>query len=138
MASPLIGHTITAVQMDGMQDIKFILADRPPVIYRTDADCCSSTWIAHVEGVDRLIGGTVVSVEDIPMPGNNERDDDERYIQFYGLAIKTDKGTAVIDYRNESNGYYGGSISSDEENHYGGVFGQNVGSGQFVPLVEDF
>lgn len=31
-------------------------------------------------------------------------------IRYYGLRIVTDKGRAVIDFRNNSNGYYGGSI----------------------------
>ena len=32
----------------------------------------------------------------------------------------------MIDYRNESNGYYGGNLCWDDESFYGGVYGQNV------------
>lgn len=31
-------------------------------------------------------------------------------VRYYGLKITTDKGRAVIDYRNDSNGYYGGNL----------------------------
>lgn len=31
-------------------------------------------------------------------------------VAYYGLKITTEKGRAVIDYRNDSNGYYGGSL----------------------------
>ena len=31
-------------------------------------------------------------------------------VKYYGLKITTEHGRAVIDYRNDSNGYYGGSI----------------------------
>jgi len=29
-------------------------------------------------------------------------------VAYYGLKITTEKGRAMIDYRNDSNGYYGG------------------------------
>ncbi len=47
--------------------------------------------------------------------------------KYYGCKITTDKGHIIIDYRNESNGYYGGDIVwPDDRSFYGGVFGQNV------------
>lgn len=44
---------------------------------------------------------------------------------YYGCKITTGKGYALIDYRNSSNGYYGGSLSWPDDHHYGGVSGQN-------------
>ncbi|MNC82782.1 hypothetical protein D3C76_1797080 [compost metagenome] len=37
-------------------------------------------------------------------------DETFEYLQFYGAKISTDRGDMIIDYRNESNGYYGGDI----------------------------
>jgi len=31
-------------------------------------------------------------------------------VAYYGLRITTTKGRAVLDYRNTSNGYYGGGL----------------------------
>ncbi len=140
----LIGKKITGVEMDGVEAIRFIVEGREPITYLTDGDCCSRTWIEHVEGVDRLVGGTVASVEDIAMPGDPVAAEAHECLAFYGLAVKTDKGTAVIDYRNSSNGYYGGNMvcidaerGSDYQYYYGGVFGQNKGKDKFVPLTND-
>lgn len=62
----LVGKKITAVFLaKDQQAIRFDIKDGEPIIARADGDCCSSTWIEHVEGVKRLVGGTVRSVEDI-------------------------------------------------------------------------
>lgn len=120
----LIGKNVTAVWLaeDGGA-IKFDFGDGQ-IIARADGDCCSRTWIENVDGAEQLIG-TVSAIENIPPQARTQRDDGE-VIQFYGCRITTDKGFATIDYRNESNGYYGGSLEWDVENFYGGVNGQNV------------
>ncbi len=48
-------------------------------------------------------------------------------------AIRFD-GACVIDYRNESNGYYGGDLVWPGKAHhfYGGVYGQNVSTERWV------
>lgn len=107
----LIGKTVTAVRMDDAKTSISFDCDGSVWSWSAEGDCCSSTWIEHIEGVGRLVGGTVRAVEDIdlpePTPAENEGRD---VLQKYGVRIDTDKGTAVIDYRNESNGYYGGSL----------------------------
>lgn len=57
----------------------------------------------------------VNSCEEIPLPDSLATSLDTNYnpkykysIAYYGIEIKTDKGTTRIIYRNESNGYYGG------------------------------
>jgi hypothetical protein len=51
---------------------------------------------------------------------------DRDVVAYYGLKVTTDKGEMVVDYRNDSNGYYGGSLTWPGQSHYGGVYGQNV------------
>ena len=50
-------------------------------------------------------------MEDLEL-GNEDKEDDgvSEYIQYYGLKITTNKSRCTIDYRNSSNGYYGGYL----------------------------
>lgn len=107
---PLIGKKILAAAVAvGGESITFDIEGGDPIVATTEGDCCSFTWIEHAEGLDRIVGGVVTKAEDIEMPdlGHQEGHDEMAY---YGFQITTDKGTAVIDYRNDSNGYYGGSL----------------------------
>lgn len=92
---------------------------------KTDGDCCSSTWIETIEAPALGFPCKVIDVVDLDMP-EQEQDDEYEVIAFYGCKISTDKGDIVIDYRNESNGYYGGNLSWPGDYFYGGVFNQNV------------
>lgn len=123
----LIGKVVTAVHLaDDNMAIKFDVADGEPIIARTDGDCCSHTWIENVENVEALIGAAVLSVRNIDMPEAPPRDNDYDVIAYYGCGIATAKGECILDYRNSSNGYYGGSLSwPDDSYYYGGVHGQN-------------
>ena len=128
--NPLIDNTVTKVWLasDG-QAIKFDVENGDPIIATADGDCCSHTWI---EGLDMPIYllGKVVSVEDLMLGG-----DDSGELKFYGCKITTDKGVCVIDYRNSSNGYYGGDLVWPGEYHYGGVFDQNVSNNDWKEVV---
>ena len=85
--------------------------DKGDIGYVCEADCCSYTWIESVDDEAALLG-TVISVEQIPMPEGltSEYQKQTDCVAYYGLKIITEHGRAVIDYRNDSNGYYGGSL----------------------------
>lgn len=56
---------------------------------------------------------------DLPLgPGRPEHPADDEYendyLQYYGVQINTDKGAFTLEYRNSSNGYYGGSLGESE------------------------
>ena len=110
----LMGKTIVAFDLD-IEGERLILQleDAPPVKLATYGDCCSHTWIESIDAPAALLG-TVQDVEDIEMPdlGNIDgtRYQDVEVVRYYGLKITTNKGHVVIDYRNDSNGYYGGSL----------------------------
>ena len=137
MSDSLIGKRIVAAFIaDDKKALKFDVADGDPVVVKADGDCCSSTWI---EGVDMpgVLLGTVSAVEDLEMPDLGSPGEYEK-IAYYGCKITTEKGSCVIDYRNESNGYYGGNLSwPDDKYFYGGVFGQNVSTEDWKPLTLD-
>src|SRR5690606_29117867 len=91
--------------------LKFITTDGD-IVARCDADCCSHTWIEGIENTVREFPAIVIGAEDIldGLPDTIEDDPEHECLQFYGFRITTDKGVIVIDYRNSSNGYYGGSL----------------------------
>jgi hypothetical protein len=137
----LVGKKVLAVYLavDRLA-ILFDVSGGDPIIARVDGDCCSATWIENVEGAEALIGRVVTAVNDIEMPdlGNvgTESHPDVDMVAYYGTRITTDNGECVIDYRNDSNGCYGGSLEwPDYGRYYGGVFGQNVTSGEWRILA---
>lgn len=108
--NPLIGKTITKVEM--LQDktaLRFTCADGTVEYASCYGDCCSSTWIEHIEDPENLLG-TVISVEELVLGDGSWEEQDREYVQFYGCKIYTQRGYCLIDYRNESNGYYGGEL----------------------------
>jgi hypothetical protein len=125
--NPIVGKRIVAVYIaDDKMALRFDLEDGTSVIARTDGDCCSHSWVESVEGPERLLG-VVQSAQDINMPDLGTPPEHE-CLSYYGYKITTDKGDCIIDYRNSSNGYYGGWLVWPSEGYnrlYGGVHGQN-------------
>lgn len=122
----LIGKTITAFELtNDRKALRFVVADGDPVIALCDADCCSETWVEHVSLPARGFPATVLDAADIKMPDLGNMPDRD-VVAYYGFKVATDKGEMVVDYRNDSNGYYGGNLSWSEKSHYGGVYRQNV------------
>ena len=121
-ASVLIGKTLTAVDLAADKKAIRFTVDGEAVVAKCDGDCCSSTWIESVEMPAGGLPAKILEAADLDLPS---QDNDGHLIQFYGLKLTTDKGDLVLDYRNESNGYYGGNLSWPGEYHYGGVYGQN-------------
>lgn len=76
-------------------------------VYDAEAECCSHSWIENVEDPEYLIGNLVMKVEEKEIKDYEENGD---FIQIIGYDIYTDKGICKIDFRNSSNGYYGGSL----------------------------
>ena len=135
---PLQHKMITQVKLaDDKMAILFICTDGE-VKALADAVCCSSTWIEHVSLPALGFPAFVHSVESIDMPDYGSPGAYE-VIQYYGLKITTDKGDILIDYRNESNGYYSGNLvwPDNDESFWGGVHGQNISTEQWQDLTED-
>lgn len=115
----LIGRVIQSVTVSEDKEKLTILFHGDPQVmkFEVEADCCSSTWIEHLEQPIDVDGATVLSVEeDASVDGPS--DDRLEVIQIYKTRINTDRGTIAIEYRNSSNGYYGGSIE-EVGNRYG-------------------
>lgn len=129
----LLGKRTVAVHLaSDKQALRFDVEGEKPSIARADGDCCSFSWIESLDAPGALLG-TVTAVENLDMPDlgsgaeqTMSKTESGECIKYYGCKITTEKGACVIDYRNDSNGYYGGSLSWDGEPwFYGGVFKQN-------------
>lgn len=121
MKNPLIGKKLLKVFVsENKEIIKFDLENHESITAQTDAECCSTTWIENVESPAHALNAIVTNVEDIEMPELPYDESQYDYLAFYGCKITTDKGSFVIDFRNSSNGYYGGCLSwPGEYGHYG-------------------
>ena len=108
----LVGKIVTGISLSSDKEkIKFEVEGSEPIVAFTTADCCSSTWIESVETPALGLPATVVSVEDLDLSHlGNDNHPEHDCLQVYGTKIITDRGELVIDYRNSSNGYYGGNL----------------------------
>lgn len=104
----MVGETIIKCSMTEDQLI-FDTYEGERIIYETEGDCCSETWIEHLTVPDLRDGAQVVAVsesETVEDP-NDEHDD---LVQVYHIAFVTMVGEVIVEFRNGSNGYYGGSL----------------------------
>ena len=109
----LVGLKINNAELsDDKRYLTIIVEDGQIFKYFTEGDCCSISWIESIEGLDDFIGSTVTSVENScgSSFGNTAAPDYDIFTQVYFYKFKTSKGYFDIEMRNESNGYYGGSI----------------------------
>lgn len=129
----LVGKELISVEIS--QDKTYLKFNHKEgsVIWEAEADCCSETWIEHVTLPYIGLDGKVSKVEEVHLgeviPTRQECD------ALYGIKIHLDtdnwRGSYVyIEFRNSSNGYYGGSMR-EVDSH--GVIDQ-----EFTLLKEDF
>jgi len=86
--------------------LTFSFQDGTNAIFRAVGDCCSSTWIEHLELPLDVSGKVLLSVEEKDLDTFVE---DYETIQIYQTRFVLSSGETIsIEYRNSSNGYYGG------------------------------
>ena len=93
---------------DNKSSITFQFDGGPDIILDAEGDCCSHTWIEHIDVPPYVIGEKLQTVHDSLMNRSGKEDYD--VIQSYKTTFGTPKGEIVIEYRNSSNGYYGGYL----------------------------
>ena len=110
ISKEMVGRTVKQVAISkDKSEITFTFTEGEPLVLEAYGDCCSHTYIEGIDTPDNLLG-VVRSVEHVDMPEPRKEKDDCEVTDYYGMRIVTDKGHAVIDYRNDNNGYYGGSL----------------------------
>lgn len=78
--------------------------------YYAEKDCCSYSWFESINNPENLIDARVIGIEekDEDYEEENFKEDSDEVIKIYGYTLKTYKGYTDIEFRNSSNGYYGG------------------------------
>lgn len=103
------GKTLAAVELNAARDkLTLRLADGTLRTYRVEGDCCSRSWIEHLETPGDIVGAVLLDVVDsggITVPSG-----DYECLRVYNTTFRTNRGDVVLEYRNSSNGYYGGYL----------------------------
>ena len=109
----LIGRRILKVRVSTEQDALILdLDNHESATFVVHGDCCSNSWIEH-HTIPEL-GGTITDIDE---PFLEPHDDPTQgvesweTIRVYHTAFRTTKGDLIVEYRNSSNGYYGGWMS---------------------------
>ena len=116
----LIGRQVTKVEVSPDREKITFTTTTGNVVLSVYSDCCSYTWIEEISDLPALFG-TISEVNNLDMPDLGSLSTqycpapDE--VQYYGLQIITEHGRCTIDYRNSSNGYYGGSLDVERNEH---------------------
>ena len=113
---PLIGQHINAIRIDGdEQHYLEFETDGGVIRLSAEGDCCSESWFYHVLGVKALLGHTITDIY-IVKDAAEPLDDFSRqdYDKLYGVNFRTTGGMADVEFRNSSNGYYGGWLDKVE------------------------
>jgi hypothetical protein len=112
----LVGSNISAVALSVNREYLRLDTDSGFKYFHAEGDCCSNSWFENVEILGTF--GKVLSVEDLPMPPEEWKEGE--CINFYGISIKMVSGRVDIDYRNSSNGYYGGWLATISPDRFKG------------------
>lgn len=91
-----------------------------------DGDCCSSSYFTKEAQFADLVGAKILAFEEVDSSpdGFEEYDlDGTDSLSWHFLKVTTDKGHVTIDWRNDSNGYYDGTLSAEYDGPPHGPFG---------------
>lgn len=111
----LVNRKIISVQkFDDGESFRIDFEDGS-VFFRVEGDCCSNSWIEHLEVPNDVKGATLLEVKDISM-GEIPSPEGQNHecLQSYETRFVTNRGEIVLEYRNSSNGYYGGYLVMSE------------------------
>ena len=120
----MINKKLDSVELsDDKETITFKFADGLKRKFGVEGNCYSSSWIEHLTTPDTVGGAVLVSVEEsggVPWDGHDcDKVEKDEYgspvcghdsLQVYNTRFRTDRGDIVLEYRNDSNGYYGGYL----------------------------
>lgn len=107
MEAPLAGVHLS----DDKSEICFEFQDGTSARFEVEGDCCSQSWIEHLEMPNDIVGQCITEI--FEEAGDTKPGED--LSQFDVLAVyqthfRTPVGDIVLEYRNDSNGYYGGYL----------------------------
>ncbi len=111
----MLNRKLDSVELNPARNvITFTFQDGFERSFGVEGDCCSFSWIEHLETFGDVRGATLLSVDDsAPITQDHDEHDSANggdCISVYNTAFKTDRGEIILEYRNSSNGYYGGYL----------------------------
>jgi hypothetical protein len=89
------------------------------LVYRAEGECCSQSWFESISNPENIILNKntcykkIIGIEEKQCVLQEHPDHD--CLSVYGYTLKTSEGYCDIEYRNSSNGYYGGSCEEIKE-----------------------
>lgn len=119
------GRKILSISLsENKERITFKFQDGHEQALGVEGDCCSHSWIEHLEVPKDLEGAEFLGHESI---GSIDATEDDAYnpkregasdyyprehesLAVYQDVFRTSKGDVALEYRNSSNGYYGGYL----------------------------
>jgi hypothetical protein len=111
--SPLADQPVAGISVsEDKEQLVFTLADGRTLTYTAEGDCCSHSWIEHLTVPPDIAGSVITGWKQQDM---GETEADYETIKVYQTSFITAKGEIVVEYRNSSNGYYGGWLSGPVE-----------------------
>lgn len=117
----LIGKTVIKLLLNPEKNsFAFILDNGRLEQFNCEGECCSTSWIEHVSGINNLLGKEIKKIVYIALDlSRNENECGKKETLICRWDIYTDFGICTMEMRNFSNNYYSGEIrhaeSSDKE-----------------------
>lgn len=121
----LVGKIIDRLELNKDSDEFTIhFTDGLYVKFGVEGDCCSHSWIEHLEAPNDVQDAVITDISDgggIAWDNHECVEGKDSYgylintcghdcLQVYNTKFDTDKGSIILEYRNDSNGYYGGNL----------------------------
>ncbi len=129
-----IGKTISAAFInEDKTSIRFDLSNGTRLFLHTEGDCCSETWIEHVDNFEYATRATITGTETVSLGEciATRQDSDQLYAAY--ISVEHPKYPQqlrlAIEFRNSSNGYYGGDIEWSARGNLAAMW---------IPLDKDF
>jgi hypothetical protein len=128
-----VGKKIVSVTMNKDADVVDFVCEGASKRLGVYGECCSQSWIEHLTLPNDVRGATIQSVDEAEMPPHDnhkclrarwDATDEQKAIAgmcdhdslaVYHTRFRTDRGDIVLEYRNDSNGYYGGNLTDEGE-----------------------
>lgn|SRR5574343_1612208 len=119
----LRGHSIVDIYLhDSKERVAIVVGGSDYMVsivfLETEGDCCSHSWVEHIGNPEACHMAQFFEWRDVgidPSPdeltADQQREYDEGELKFYFMELSTSKGQTLIEMRNSSNGYYGGSMN---------------------------
>lgn len=113
------GKLVTRVQTDD-SDATITFDDGTSLMVHLEGDCCSDSFFTDQDQFTELEGSKILSVErrgsgdHTPSVKSQQEPQRQEESSWAFLVFITDKGHVTIDWRNDSNGYYGGWVTLSE------------------------